>query len=306
MKSCIFSPPSDFKGFPTLKILYLNRAKVEDCSTLYSLLSNCPCLQRLGLLDCKFIKCLKVKTIPSLRNLSVSGIEHVEISNAPNLRYIQCSGYLQKLLVDNAPSLVTVDISLASFVRGTQPVQQVIKDLRPSIVSFSHVQFLSVGSNFPQLIYAECYLQRGEPIVFKNLKQFKLDGKIIDNLTLYAIVNFFSGCPVLENVTIDVRFPCLHGAWISEFMEKECVQGRLRHGFLLYNLKTVRLNGFSGRAEEMMLIKVLFDKAIVLEELFLYSMMACTTGEYELLQRLPKGSSSAKIIMENGLRLKYF
>lgn len=115
-------------------------------------------------------------------------------------------------------------------------------------------------------------------------------------------------------IILQVRlpWPSVDRDWIAGFIDKERASGRLfSHelgGQLLYNLKTARIDGFYDRAEDIALVKFLFDRAVSLEKLFVYSIMGCMTRRHELLHdkltSLHRRSPTAQVIVENGLRQK--
>lgn len=88
--NCMLKPPSTFKGFKNLKILYFEDITIGQ-DVLESLISSSPLLERLTLID-------------------FDGFSDLNI-DAPNLQYIYASGALHDVNFKNTFSLTSVSIS---------------------------------------------------------------------------------------------------------------------------------------------------------------------------------------------------
>ncbi|XP_037495422.1 F-box/FBD/LRR-repeat protein At1g13570-like [Jatropha curcas] len=84
--SCIFKPPSGFKGFRIL--VDLRFKQVQFTLEFKSFISNCPLLERLVLVLCTGISCLEI--------------------NAPNLEFLHYHGIFISMHFENVPRLATV------------------------------------------------------------------------------------------------------------------------------------------------------------------------------------------------------
>lgn len=89
--NCLLKPPSTFKGFRSLKNLYLREVTIAQ-DVLHALIDCCSLLERLTLRTC-------------------SGLSHLKI-NAPNLQFFDFAGSFENLNLENMLNLVEVFIDL--------------------------------------------------------------------------------------------------------------------------------------------------------------------------------------------------
>ncbi|KAF6159305.1 hypothetical protein GIB67_032076 [Kingdonia uniflora] len=145
----------------------------------------------------------------------------------------------------------------------------------------------------------------GFPTPFYNLKWLKLDLPYGDRYTChyrepYNINNLLERFPNLETLVIDICDPMSFNRYIEDW-KTETLQ------FSMHHLKSVAVRAFSGRSNEVGLLKFLLDGAVVLEKAVIAttSVRSLTDHEKLLLKKIieeiksnPQASSYAEILFK--------
>ncbi|XVF13366.1 hypothetical protein REPUB_Repub08aG0202300 [Reevesia pubescens] len=286
--SCVdYTPPPGVNfsasGFASLDRLSFTACKLAD-TTL-----------DLFLLKCVGLKVLVLDRCLGLANVNIRGsnlmLKHLVFKwcdyndgvfrllefDVPGLITLLYSGDLTKIRLNNCQGLQKLTLL------GTQ--EQIneanIHHIRELVNQVTYVKDLRVNFELLQFVAKE-YYTRGNPFLeFQNLEhlRFWADHSLGSQNDVYNLVAFLGDCPSLESCVIDFRNEC----WTAfcdtisetyekpEFVEVEGAQEhQVYHGNRLEKVKSIRVICFSGFDGEMMLLRLLLEKAVKLQKLELF------------------------------------
>ncbi|XVE65070.1 hypothetical protein DITRI_Ditri07aG0153000 [Diplodiscus trichospermus] len=278
--SCVdFTPPPGITfsgfGFVSLKSLSLKNCNLAD-STVELLLLKCPVLEVLVLDDCPGLRRVNIRG-PNLKLKQltfrwyffddVQDFPHLNV-DVPGLSTLKYHGDLTHLRLKNCEGLEKIIL-----VGYREIIDQEIADhIRELLNQIFHVKILGLNSLFLQLLERD-YYRRGIPFLkFQNLEHLIWFHLLESENQVYNLVSFIADCPSLRTFEIDHRWICwssfFETLWESDVERKfVMVKEAKYHGRYLENLKSVRLICFSGRQDQMMLVRLLLEKAVNLQKL---------------------------------------
>ncbi|KAL5972825.1 hypothetical protein ACLOJK_039631 [Asimina triloba] len=250
LDSCKFSS-CDVPCFSALKILSLARMKVPQKVIEYVVL-NCPYLQNLSLVECCDLYCLKIcaSRLP-LKSLIVRDCaplsQGIELC-APVLEYLEYSGHMVTLCIENLVSLVNV---LLDFGPEDNINCQYVEP-NNLLRNLNHAKNMTISC---------CVMQ---PF---NLKNLTLTTDLLPH-ELQGLLWLLRSSPDLASLTIRTgRKRHLNEDFYSK-SELTCSDYLLSVRLSLNNLKhlqMVKMEVFSGHPNEIELLKFLLEIALTLE-----------------------------------------
>ncbi|XVF10822.1 hypothetical protein REPUB_Repub07fG0216600 [Reevesia pubescens] len=267
-------------GFVSLQSLSFTNCKIVD-GTVELLLLKCLDLKVL-VLDC----CLGlVKVNISGANLKLEQLlfrwhffDYVDEEDTllqvdvPSLKTLKYGGNLLNFRLNSYHGLE--EIVLRGCIEETD--QEIINHIMGLIDQITQVKVLAVNFQFLQFVTKRFY-SRGIPFLeFQNLEHLIWCGELKSPNEVYNLVCFLGDCPSLENCEIDFRQLYYWSAFCDSiwevieeprFVMVEGAQYKLYHGRCLKNLKSVRIMCFSGFVGEMMLVRLLLERAVNLQKL---------------------------------------
>lgn len=231
LRSCVFTPPTNFKGFRTVVSLEL-REVVITLDTFQNLVSGCPLLEQL-----------------TFETSTSFGFIEIE---APNLKVLNLLGIFESVCVKNAPYLANVSI------RSKVPNGDVENWGNPfDMVSFLHcipvVKNLNIGYQ---------YMKFGSLPKLRHLNNLDVSNVYFGfKEVLGFILAIMHSSPKLHKVVIGAISTSV-GPVTKRFIE-------LWHNSSLYlrHLREVEMRLVSGTLMELQLMKIFLAKCPLLESM---------------------------------------
>lgn len=265
--NCVLELPTCI-SFPCLKSLHLRLVTFSDDSSTQELLSSCPILQELAILDCEWMNLKSVViSIPTLERLtidelpcfgSVDDLNDCEIKiYGANLLSFKYNGNLSNgIFLYNLSSLLVASIDIPNLCeRRKEIAHRGVKLLRglhnakSMRLSNGTIESLVLAENIPDHF----------PI-FQNLAHLEF-GMEIENHTFGALMELFQSLPYLESLVFSKGFdPCIclgEEDWNLKSVPK-CFSS---------HLKAVNFQNFHGNDAELCLLAFLLKCALVLERI---------------------------------------
>ncbi|XP_022737183.1 F-box/FBD/LRR-repeat protein At4g00160-like [Durio zibethinus] len=267
-------------GFASLHTLVLAKCKLDDRTV------------ELLLLECLVLEVLVLDRCVELANVNIRGpnlkLQHLAFKwykdnhndgefrlldvDTPGLLTLIYSGDLTNIRLKNCQGFGKIIL----LGKEEKINEANIDHIRELINQVTQVRTLGVNSQFLQFVAKEYYM-KGNPISleFENLEHLFWYGSLGSSNDVYNLVSFIGDCPFLENCAIDFREQCWP-AFCSivrecnvkpEFVEVEGALHQLYHGGCLRKLKSIIVICFSGFDGEMMLVRLLLEKAVNLQKL---------------------------------------
>ncbi|KAK6158592.1 hypothetical protein DH2020_005906 [Rehmannia glutinosa] len=267
--NCVFDPIPGFKGFNKLVNLELQRVALVP-ETFGKFIASCPAIERLKLIHCTSFDCLEI--------------------NGPKLKYFEFHGVFRSVLFENCPVLRDVKLTFSSmeFKSGNRFSLDLVKAL----------SCLPALEDLRLQAYAlEDLVEHGAPeklpVSLNMLKTLHLSDMYFEKIeeTSCAIC-FIRSCPNLQRLKITAfTFDVVDS--VADFLRSQ------RSSESLTQLKTVKMQLFSGIEAEMEFVKYLLASATALEEMTITPHAGSVTdgGESILneLKQYPRASPSAEI-----------
>ncbi|KAI3468480.1 hypothetical protein Pfo_025143 [Paulownia fortunei] len=267
--NCVFDPVPGFKGFSKLVNLELQSVALVP-ETFGKFIASCPAIERLRLIHCTSFNCLEI--------------------TGPQLKYFEFHGVFRSVSFKNCPVLTEVKLTFSSmeFKRGNRFSLDLVKSLS-CLPALEDLQL--------QAYALEDLVEHGAPnqlpVSLKTLKNLHLSDMYFEKIeeTSCAIC-FIRSCPNLQRLKITAfTFDVVDA--VADFLRSQ------RSSESLTQLKTVKMQLFSGIEAEMEFVKYLLASATALEELAITPHAGSVTdgGESILneLKQYPRASPSAEI-----------
>ncbi|KAH7546599.1 hypothetical protein FEM48_Zijuj01G0218200 [Ziziphus jujuba var. spinosa] len=270
-----------FGVLQSLQRLCLQQVKILKCS-IGEIVSKCPILEEVSLEYCTFPNDFMVnKRDMKIKRLSLIECQTVDWPmfainiSVPDLSMLTIVGrYLMTSRIRKAVHLLDVIIDInqlyADHVQG---------DALGSLLNgLSHSQTLILTTWCIQVLPTGENLLHQLPIPLQNLKHLKLVVGLVKQ-ELPGISCLLRSCPNLENLTLEMQEPFNvdwaefeedipdilnfeeHSYWELQNLPFSCLQNYL---------KQIKISGFTGRTNEMQMIRFLLENAGVLEKMEIY------------------------------------
>ncbi|XP_020593989.1 putative F-box protein At1g49610 [Phalaenopsis equestris] len=278
---CRFSPPPSFLLRSLTKLTINNTVFAGD--TLKTLISGCPALEELALVNCNQARDLEVVVLN--RNLERMKIvefpdemeEGTEVKiYAPYLLHLELqSGDFRPCVIQDASSIVSAWLDLRKMVTclsfNAYNQKNYCKILVNIMIGLHEVETLRLSSWCVQALLAQEDLHSCLPTTLQNLKHLKLDVQLTKE-ELPGIACLLSSSPELESLNIQL----CRQAHMDKDMINPTDSNRSEWSFwdshessfysLKYNLKKVLIENFKGEENEMRFLAFLLRNSIVLKQ----------------------------------------
>ncbi|XP_043695739.1 F-box/FBD/LRR-repeat protein At1g13570-like isoform X3 [Telopea speciosissima] len=267
---CIIVPPLAFKGFSCLKSLFFQEVTLSD-TTLKCLVSSCPELQRLTLID-------------------IDGPTHIELSN-PQLKYLCVSGKFIHICLIDLKLLVD-----AHFTATTEssPDQPKTCNFSNSLGSLLGIQELYFGRYFLKSL-AVSDVTRRLPYTFDHLKKISFPINTEDMKEILVAICLLNSSPNLHELKIWLWHD--RESAILPIMDLQEAKDQLKSTF--NKLRVVDISDALGTEIELLLIKFVLANSPVLETMKISHAIEDTNKVFTLLKELlqfKRASPQAKIV----------
>ncbi|XP_077238126.1 putative F-box protein At1g49610 [Tasmannia lanceolata] len=277
-------PSKSFKGFQSLKTLYLSYVKLND--SLQEIISGCPLLEDLDMTHCDDIRRFKISSpnlqLKRLKLHKCSVFDIIEI-DAPNLILFDVSDSVwgtAKFSLKNLSALSHASLDLDFSVDGDLLQQSVSRrHLKTILEGVCHAKVLTLNSSCIQVFTT--WEVRSLPSPLSECKCLILHVGL-EKWEFPGMVNVLGSSPDLESLIINILPRCqVHVnkpfKRAHDFDEREFWQSR--EAFipcLEHNLKTVEIGWASGvrrgnavyfLLQKLLMVKFLLKNAMVLEKM---------------------------------------
>ncbi|KAL4584388.1 hypothetical protein LXL04_008988 [Taraxacum kok-saghyz] len=263
---CVIELPSHI-SFPSLKTLHLSSVRFPHDDFTEKLISGCPVLEELSILDCDLVNMSNIvissSTLKSLTIHDQSSFDDLDENDpsgcninidASNLTYFEYTGYLTNEILLNDPfSIVNACIEIPTL--DDQVAFRAVNLLK----QLQYVASLSVSNHIMEaIIFAdnEVYLYP----VFQNLSDLVLTMKSGD-YPFGGLMDLLYFCPTLQSICVSEGFKHPMGVshsdpiWLSTPI---CMSNRL---------KKLSFKNFHANDSEIYFLKCVLKYACVLERM---------------------------------------
>ncbi|KAL7249352.1 hypothetical protein ACSBR1_011501 [Camellia fascicularis] len=300
--NCVLELPTCV-SFPRLKTLYLALVTFLDDDSTQKLLSSCPVLQELTILDCDWMNLKRISvSIPTLKSLTIDDLPYFGSADelngcqikidAANLIFLTYSGYLlNEIFLFNLSSLVNASIYVPIMCERQKEIAYRAVNLLRGLNSVKSMR-ISTGA-IESLFLADNVLDRLP--IFQKLTYLELSVEIEKHI-VKKLMNLLQYSPNLESLVFAEGFNprvCFgEDDWILKPVPK-C---------FLACLKSVSLHNFHWNCTEVCFLNFLLKNTFVLERLNIFcskSLFGDAKEQKEVidqLQMLPRVSTSCVIM----------
>ncbi|KAL5727015.1 hypothetical protein ACHQM5_000251 [Ranunculus cassubicifolius] len=295
LSNCYLYRPKNIKCCDSLRCLSLYNVNEYD-GAIEEILRKCRKIESLELNTTSKTECVNFSVVlPELRKIYVYLMCKVFIVRAPKLEELEVDGHIVKMDIENTPRLKYVHFA---FQQGRKVPSMDVVDLGSYMQYIANVKALVLTEQVLKL-YTE-YCSRGSRVVFQNLKVLHIqDVNGID--TVYSFVRFFQDCPVLEELKMHFWKTEMNG-YLVDVDIKLMLE---LDDYFFNHLKVVNILNFSYSLKNMLLLKLLWKGAPILEKVNLH-LDEMGQDEKELILRLAKISPDATIKLYDHSQLHMF
>ncbi|XP_057542646.1 F-box/FBD/LRR-repeat protein At1g13570-like [Amaranthus tricolor] len=227
-----FNPPPNFKGFPKLKSLILNRVDII-CSRFNNLVQSCPALQNLVLTNFTFKQ------------------QGLIIINAPSLNIFVIDGTFDSLDVKNVDSLVSSSIVLR---KSGVNLRSSSSDLIKVLANSTNLESLCLGGLCCKVMFKRCCI----PDVSHKLNNLELKYLNLGNVDEFSsVIRCIQSFPNLQTLKISVQN--------SNDLDEHILDNK--RNCTLLHLKCAEVEICSDSSTELKLIELLLASSPKLEKL---------------------------------------
>ncbi|PIN13613.1 hypothetical protein CDL12_13760 [Handroanthus impetiginosus] len=268
--NCVFDPETVFKGFSKLVNLELQSVSLVP-ETFGKFIASCPSIERLRLIHC-------------------TDFDSLEITG-PKLKCFEFHGLFRYVSFKNCPVLTDVKLTFSSmdFKRGNRFSLDLVKSLS-CLPALEDLQL--------QAYALEDLVQHGAPnrlpVSLKTLRNLHLSDMYFEKIEeASCAICFIRSCPNLQRLKITAfTFDVVDS--VADFLRSQ------KSSESFTQLKTVKMQLFSGIEAEMEFVKYLLASATALEEMAITPHAGSVTdgGESILneLKQYPRASPNAEIV----------
>ncbi|XP_047176166.1 F-box/FBD/LRR-repeat protein At1g13570-like [Vigna umbellata] len=268
--NCWLKPPSTFKGFKNLKSLDLQHVTLAQ-DAFENLISNCPVLERLTLMN-------------------FDGFTHLNI-DTPNLLFFDIGGKFEDISFENTFQLAVVSIGLyVNFETNQSRLRGGYSNLLKFFVNLPHLQRLEIQSYFLKYLAAGIVpINLPRPCI--DLSYLSIRINLNDLKEISAALCLLRSSPNLQELEILARqeektLMITHNyCWEDVFFS--CPEMHMRN---------VKIDGISGIKPELDFISFLLLHCPVLERMTVIPVSNMETELMKQLLRCRRASRQAEII----------
>ncbi|KAL3651002.1 hypothetical protein CASFOL_007405 [Castilleja foliolosa] len=268
--NCAFDPVPGFDGFSKLASLELQRVALVP-ENFGQFIASCGSIEKLRLIHCTSFDCLEI--------------------SGPQLKHFEFHGVFKSVTFENCPVLRDVKLAFSSmdFKRGNRFSLDLVKSLS-CLPALEDLQL--------QAYALEDLVEHGAPeklpVSLEMLKTLHLSDMYFEKIDeISCAICFIRSCPNLQKLKI-TAFTLDVVDSVADFLRSQ------RSSESLTQLRTVKMQLFSGMEAEMEFVKYLLASATALEEMTITPHAGSITdgGESILneLKQYPRASPSVAIL----------
>ncbi|KAG5521264.1 hypothetical protein RHGRI_033722 [Rhododendron griersonianum] len=276
LQSCVFRPPTTFKGFNWVVHMELCEV-IITADTFQTLVSSCPLLEQL-----KF---------ESSACFDFIGID------ASNLKVLSLTGFFKSLCFMNAPHLANFSLHPKAFTGRL--VRRDAQEWDALLDGLPVLENLCMGSPYVLLLVAGCLL-KNRLLTLRHLTALELSSVDFGVEDVFRFIWMtMTNSPKLQKVTIEVNSTGRGEEGAVKFCEENMGSSK----FCLKHLREVEMRLVSGTTSELHIMKLLLAYSPILEIMVVKPHPAkVTDGGLRILKELSQFqrlSPKAKITYEH-------
>ncbi|XAR68987.1 hypothetical protein NMG60_11000418 [Bertholletia excelsa] len=280
METSCLSPSKPSKqaafAFSSLRTLHLRSLNSLAKDLISELFSNLQLLESLKLEKCIGLRSIEVKASTFLRSFFMVGCPEVAsiTISAPNLKSFKYRGVLPLVRFENSPSLVDVELDLRE---GLGQGEFDCEDVLSLLGSFQNIETLSISSWLLEWLCRAGVIFGQLNFQLNKLKDLHWTGPVMNQFQRDSLACFLNIMPCLEKLCVEVDesyssfpSPFFHQYWHEPhlWMDYETVKSDTAQ---LNHLRAVKLVGFSGKEDELLLMDLLLKKAFDIKSMTITS-----------------------------------
>ncbi|KAF4373483.1 hypothetical protein F8388_025177 [Cannabis sativa] len=262
-----------FSSLRTLHLCYVNSKVINLVSELFK---GFHLLQSLRVEKCVGLEELHVDMTNSLHNLEVLDCNDIVsvVVCAPYLKSFKfCGLFLPRIMqLVNPINLVEATLEFeGGGVVGDGEFE--CEDVLSLLNSLKDVQTLTISGWLLEWMCRGGVIFRRLDFQFNKLKKLCWIGSSIDKAKRDSLACFLNICPSLLKLSIEmnhrlsiIECPYFHYYWHEPHLWMDCESVK-SNTLQLKQLKMLRLEGFLGEEDEVLLMELLLNKAVVLESM---------------------------------------
>ncbi|XAR68986.1 hypothetical protein NMG60_11000417 [Bertholletia excelsa] len=266
---------TDYRFFP-LKNLHLGSVSQQAEDLVSTLFTNCQLLERLKLEKCFWLRKIRIKShsLVSFALVDCPNLQSIELS-ASSLKSFHYRGVLPEIEIKCSPRLVDVELNLRDGLGENEFDLEGILDL---LFSLKDIEVLTVSGWLLEWLCKAGVIFGRLQFRFNRLKELCcwFDG-LVSPEKRGSLVCFLDASPTLQKLLIKIdpnpislTCPQFHQYWhephlLMDHMTERSNASQLKH------LKIIKLIGFNNHEDQILLMDLLLNKALLLESLVVES-----------------------------------
>ncbi|XP_020522537.1 F-box/FBD/LRR-repeat protein At1g13570 isoform X2 [Amborella trichopoda] len=265
LKNCIMNVPLDFKGFNSLRTLFLSDVYING-DQLSTLVSKCKVLQGLALLYCRDTESFRMSGPHSqLKNVMICcclmSLGDIEI-DAPSLLHFCFMGCIFGSPVLSVPRLL--DATIISCIEKRPPTIQEnpFHKVARSLSKLAHVESLTLAGYFVKTL-ADAEVWNALPTSFPNIKELDVGVNLTKSSETRIIYHFLESCNNLEKIVLSLNQDD------KELLASQYWDLRKPTYCMANHLKTVTVTNLEGLVGEIRFVTFLLRHTRKLENITL-------------------------------------
>ncbi|KAK9290679.1 hypothetical protein L1049_008853 [Liquidambar formosana] len=269
--------PTQTVGFSSLKTLHLQSVTHLAKNLVSTFFSNFHLLESLNLEKCPELQGVNVEANDCLQRLVVADCPNmVSITvSAPNLKSFWYQGVLPQIRLNCVPNLVNVRLNLRD---GLGQSEFDCEEILSLLASLKDVEILTISGWLLEWLCSAGVIFRRLEFQFNKLKELRWIDSIIDKHKRDSLACFLNISPFLEQLSVDIDKthnsiapPFFHHYWHEPHLWMDYATMKSNVSQLLH-LKVIKLAAYSNEEDQLSLMDLLLEKAVMLQSMTVTSL----------------------------------
>ncbi|RVW98743.1 F-box protein [Vitis vinifera] len=267
---------SEASCFASLKNLHFESVSFLAEDIVPALFSNCLLLESLRFVKCRDLRSIDVEAASSFQSFEMVDCPNVAsiTLSAPNLKSFRYGGILPSIQINKGSNLVD---SILDFIQSPANYEFDTEQLISLLADLKEVEILTLSGWLLQCLCLAGVIFNKLDFQFNKLKELWWKGSSMDREKRDSMSCFLKITPSLERLCIDIDpqlrsipTPIFHQYWHEPhlWMDYATVKS---NASLLKHLSMVSISGFTRKLDEVILMDLLFEKAVILQRMIVKS-----------------------------------
>lgn len=275
-RPCLVHKISEASCFASLKNLHFESVSFLAEDIVPALFSNCLLLESLRFVKCRDLRSIDVEAASSFHSFEMVDCPNVAsiTLSAPNLKSFRYGGILPSIQINKGSNLVD---SILDFIQSPANYEFDTEQLISLLADLKEVEILTLSGWLLQFLCLEGVIFNKLDFQFNKLKELWWKGSSMDREKRDSMSCFLNITPSLERLFIDIDpqlrsipTPIFHQYWHEPhlWMDYATVKSNASP---LKHLSMVSISGFTRKLDEVILLDLLFEKAVILQRMIVKS-----------------------------------